>query len=130
MATITTRLEIWLKDDIERFWKGHGEGPSSGLRRVAEEWWAMSHLPSIAFRDGVSVRRAVLRSGPEVWEVAMVARAYGGDRNRLSEHFGGSLSPDDLDQALAYAERFPAEIDAMIAGNERVGQMLGTPSER
>jgi hypothetical protein len=38
MSTITARLDSWLKNDIERFWKSHGEGPSTGLRRVAEEW--------------------------------------------------------------------------------------------
>ena len=45
----------------------------------------MEHYPAIAFRDGVSGRRAILRSGPDVWEVVMVARDYGDDRNALRE---------------------------------------------
>lgn len=127
MSTITARLDSWLKSDLERFWKSHGEGPSTGLRRVAEEWWAMSHFPEIAFRDGVSGRRAVLRSGPDVWEIVMVARDYGDDRKALREHFGDAISADALDQALAYAERFPNEIETMIAENERMERLLGSP---
>lgn len=130
MAAITARLDDWLRSEIERFWKARGEGPSSGLRRVVEEWWAMSHFSAIAFRDGVSGRRAVLRGGPDVWEVVMVARAYGADRSGLHEHFGGAIPPEALEQALAYADRFPAEIEAMIAGNERVERMLGAPGAR
>jgi uncharacterized protein (DUF433 family) len=87
----------------------------------------MSHFPAIAFRDGVSGRRAVLRSGPDVWEVVMVARDYGDDRKALLEHFGEPMSAEMLDQALAYAERFPDEIEAMIAENERMERLLGAP---
>ena len=65
--------------DMEEFWRAHGEGPSSGLRRVAEEWWAMQRFPAIAFRDGVSGRRARLRGGPDVWEVVAVWRDYDPD---------------------------------------------------
>jgi hypothetical protein len=127
MSTVTARLDSWLREDLERIWKSHGEGPSTGLRRIAEEWWAMEHYSFIAFRDGVSGRRAVLRSGPDVWEVAMVARDYGDDRNALREHFGDSVSREALDQALAYAERFPEEIEAMIADNERMERLLAAP---
>ena len=124
MGTMTVRLEKWLKEDVESFSKAQGEKPSSGLRRVVQEWWAGQHFPALTFRDGVSGRRAVLRDGPDVWEVVMIARDYGDDRPALQEHFC-HVSPDALDQALAYAERFPEEIDAMIAENERVARLLG-----
>lgn len=124
MATLTARLDDWLKKEIVDFWRAQGEGPSSGLRRVAEEWWAMQTFPAIAFRDGVAGRRAVLRGGPDVWEVVAVARDYGEDREGFHEHFGGEPAPEALDQALAYAERFPKEIDAQIAENERIEELL------
>ncbi len=128
MATLTARLDDWLKQEIEIFWKAHGEGPSSGLRRVVEEWWATQRYPMIEFRDGASGRRAVLRGGPDVWEVVMVAREYGDDRDGLHEHFGETISREGLEQALAYAERFPGAIDAKLAENERMARLLGAPN--
>lgn len=46
----------------------------------------------------------------------MVAREYVDDLERLATHFGGAISHDALRQALAYAARFPDEIDDWIAG--------------
>ena len=126
MATVpaTTRLPDWLVRALHTFWREHGEGPSVGLRRTVEEWWALQEFPAIEFRDGVSGRRAALREGPDVWEVAMVARDYRGDMGRLETHFGSHVSRDALTQALAYAARFPEEIDQWITENERVGRFL------
>ena len=123
MPTMSARLDVWLKDSIEEFWRSHGEGPSTGLRRVAEEWWAMQHLPEITFADGVAGRRARLRSGPDIWEVASVREDYGEDEDGFREHFA-HVSPEALRQALEYAERFPDEINAMIASNRRVERLL------
>lgn len=125
MATMTARIEDWLKEDVETFWEAHGEKPSPGLRRVIQEWWAIQQFPALTFRDGVSGRRAVLRDGPDVWEVAMVARDYGDDRERLHAHFPGVVDRDVLGQALAYAGRFPDEIAALLADNARVERLLG-----
>lgn len=124
MPTLTARLDDWLRDEIVAFWKAHGEGPSSAMRRVAQEWWAVQQFPGIFFRDGVSGRRAVLRAGPDVWEVVMIARDYGSDREGLYEHFAPHVEPEAIDEALRYAETFPDEIDARIAENERIGELL------
>lgn len=124
MATLTARLDDWLKEEIVEFWRAHGEGPSGGLRRVAEEWWAMKEFPAIEFRDGISGRRAVVRGGPDVWEVVAAARAYGDDREGLYEHFGGFVDREALEQALAYASRFPEQVGALIAENERIEALL------
>ncbi|MGH7664101.1 MAG: hypothetical protein ACRENI_07390 [Gemmatimonadaceae bacterium] len=124
MATLTARLDDWLKQEIEEFWRAHGEGPSAGLRHVVEEWWAMLSYPSIEFRDGIAGRRARLRGGPDVWEVAMVAAGCGADRTGLYEHFAGFVSRKELDEALAYAERFPEGIQRAIAENARIESAL------
>lgn len=128
MATVTatTRLPDWLERELRAFWETHGEGPSIGLRRVVEEWWAMQHFPAIEFRDGVSGRRAALREGPDVWEVVMVARDYPDDLDALAAHFGGHVAREALAQALAYAQRFPDEIQEWIAENKRVGRFLAS----
>jgi len=57
MPTMSARMDNWLKESLEEFWRARGERPSTGLRRVAEEWWAMQQFPAIVFHDGVSGRR-------------------------------------------------------------------------
>jgi hypothetical protein len=72
----------------------------------------------------VAGRRAALRNGPDVWEVAMVASDYDGDLDALTDHFGGRLDRDALRQALDYAERFPAEVQLRIDENLRIERLL------
>ena len=88
MATtpITTRLPEWMDREIRAYWKRHGEKPSSGDRRVIEEWWVTENLPRLEFRDGVSGRRVGVRAGPDVWEVVLVAREYHHDIERVEAH--------------------------------------------
>lgn len=124
MATVTARLADWLERELRAFWAEHGEDPSAGLSRVAREWWAMQRFPRIEFRNGPSGRRAALREGPDVWEVAMLARDYADDVDGLVAHFGGCISHEALAEALAYAAHFRDEIDGWIAENERVGHSL------
>ena len=124
MAVMSVRVDDWLKGEIERFWRAHGEPPSTGLRRMAEEWWAMQHFPAIVFRDGVSGRRAALREGPDIWEIVAVAKDYEDDIEGLREHFAPFVAAGDLGQALAYAERFPELIEELIEQNLRMERML------
>lgn len=124
MPTMSARLDGWLKDDLEEFWRAHGEGPSAGLRRVAEEWWAMREYPAIHFEDGVAGRRARLRGGPDVWEVVSVWRDFEPDREAFYEHFTPHTDREVLEQALAYAERFPEEIERRLAQNDRIERMV------
>ena len=120
----TTRLPEWLDRALRVFWEERAEGPSVGLRRSIEEWWALQQFPAIEFRDGVTGRRAGLRGGPDIWEIVGVARDLGHDLNQLARHFGERLDRGALGQALAYAERFPDEIQAWIAENDRVARFL------
>ena len=123
VSPITTRLPDWLDAELKEVFSTTGEGRSEGLRRVAEEWWTLEHLPGIEFRDGYSRRRASVRGGPDVWEIVMVARDYGDDRAGLQAHFGW-LEPEKIDQALAYAQRFSAQIQGEIDANDRAGRVL------
>ncbi|HET9984964.1 MAG TPA: hypothetical protein VFQ38_15300 [Longimicrobiales bacterium] len=125
MGSLTARVDDWLDRDIEEFWKAHGAGRSTGTRRVIEEWWTLTKLPALAFRDGVAGRRAVIRGGPDVWEVVMVARDYGADREGFYAHFGEAVPRAALDQALAYAERFPGAVEELLEQNERAARALG-----
>jgi hypothetical protein len=126
MATIpiTTRIPDWIDREVRAYWKKQGEKPSPGYRRAIEEWWITQTLPLLEFRNSPSGRRAAVRGGPDVWEIAMIAREYQGNVQRLEEHFGGYLSREALDQALRYAERFPETIEAQLAENARVEDLL------
>lgn len=124
MPTMSVRLDAWLKDSLEAFWRAHGERPSTGLRRVAEEWWAMQQFPALTFHDGVSGRRARLRGGPDVWEVVSVWRDYAPDREAFYDHFEPYVDRAVLDQALAYADHFGEEVEAAIAQNERLERLV------
>lgn len=124
MPTMSARIDDWLKESLEEFWRAHGEKPSTGLRRVAEEWWATQNFPAITFHDGVSGRRARLRRGPDVWEVVSVWRDYDPDAEAFYEHFAPYVDRTVLDQALAYAERFNKEIDEAIDQNERLERLV------
>ena len=117
-------MDDWLKESLEEYWRARGERPSTGLRRVAEEWWAMMEFPAIGFHDGASGRRARLRGGPDVWEVVMVWRDYAPDREALYEHFAPYVDRETLDQALAYTDRFGDEIEAAIRQNERLERLV------
>ena len=130
MATLTARVEDWLGEEIREFWQEHGMGPSAGYRQVVEEWWTLQRFPLLEFRDGVSGRRAGLRSGPDVWEIIMVARDYGNDLAAVAEHFGGLLGDGALEQALAYGERFPGRIEERIAENTRIERLLNRRASR
>lgn len=120
---MSVKLPPWLDEELRREFEERGVNTSEGLRRVLEEWWVGRHLPRIEFREGLTGRRAALRDGPEVWEVAAVLEDYGEDREGLAEHFGW-LDPEALEAALAYRERFPERVEAQVAENERVGRRL------
>jgi hypothetical protein len=124
MQSLSTRVEDWLRKEIVDFGRQQREGPSEALRRVVHEWWAMSQFPAVEFREGVTGRRAGLRGGPDVWEVVMVWKDYAPDREAFDHHFGGYVSREALDQALAYFESFPEEIEDRLDENARMAARL------
>jgi hypothetical protein len=84
----------------------------------------MQEYPDITFADGVSGRRARLRTGPDVWEIVSVWRDYAPDREAFVGHFAPFVSADQLSQALAYAERFPDEVESIIQQNARLEERI------
>ena len=99
------------------------------LRLIPEESFVQMAFPAIEFRDGVTGRRASLRGGPDVWEIVMVQRDYGTDRDGLYEHFRW-IPRQDVDQALAYAKEFSSSVNARVDENERLGRQLAEGSTR
>lgn len=124
MKTLTARIDDWLYAEIRQFWEERGIGPSSGFRSIVEEWWTLQRFPHLEFRDGVTARRAGIRGGPDVWEVALVARDVGRDAAALCDHFGEAVSIEAVGEALSYADRFSETIEEMLAENERIERLL------
>lgn len=123
-STVATRLPETLLREITRFAKRRRMGPSEALRAIVDEWVTTARYPAIEFRDGPVGRRPGMRGGPDVWEVAMVARDVGSDAEALGEFFGAHLSSGAIEQALAYAAEHRDEVDAWVDENDRIGEEL------
>jgi hypothetical protein len=112
-----------LAQEVARFAKRRRIGPSEALRAIVAEWAATARYPAIEFRDGPVGRRPGLRGGPDVWEIAMVGREKSLDVAALCEHFS-HVSPQGMEQALAYRAEHREEVDAWVEENERLGEEL------
>lgn len=122
--TLATRLPEPLLREVQLFAKRRRLGPSEALRAIVAEWVAATKYPAIEFREGPAGRRAGLRGGPDVWEVAMVARDAGDDVEALRQYFGAHLSAAALGDAVAYAAGHRDEVEAWIEENDRLGQEM------
>ena len=70
---ICTRIPVELEAELEARFLDLDWSPSEGLRAIVSEWLALGRFPELEFRDTAVGRRAAIRGGPEVWEVAAVA---------------------------------------------------------
>lgn len=87
------------------------------IEGLAEEALRARMFPGIAFRgDDWDRRPWVIGTALDVWQVVDAHRDLGSVGEVIAE---GSLSERAVRLALAYAERFPEEIEAAIALNRR-----------
>jgi hypothetical protein len=123
-TTVATRLSGDLLKEVQRYARRGRLGPSEALRRIVDEWVAISRYPALEFRDGPVGRRPGLRGGPDVWEIMALVRDIGADVAGLREHLGSHVSVASLEQALAYAAEHRAEIESWIEENDSLGEEL------
>jgi hypothetical protein len=121
MATPTSlRLRPALRAEIERIARRTRRSFSDVAQSVLEEGLRMRACPGVYFADEPAGREAkVAGTGLSVWEVIRDDRAVGGDEARLREILP-HVTSWHIRVARAYAKRYPAEIDELIAENERV----------
>ncbi len=94
-----------------------GRSRSAMVEELAEEAAKERLVPGIAFRG--SPRRAwVIGSGLDVWELAELDRAYGGDGRALRAAHP-LVTDRHLRLARAYAERFPDDVAPYLEENRR-----------
>lgn len=116
---LCARLPHDLEAELDHRFAALDCSPSEGLRTVIREWLALERFRELEFRDTAFGRRAAIRGGPEVWEVAQVA----GDRlqvdDGLATHFAW-VARAALDDAVAYAAAYPEEISRIVERNRRL----------
>lgn len=87
------------------------------LEALAEEALRARMFPGIAFRGEDWDRRPwVIGTAFDVWQVVDAYRDLGSAEKVVAE---GNLSERQVRLALAYAERFPEEVEEAIARNRR-----------
>lgn len=116
---LCTRLPRELERALEDRFATHEWSPSEGLRAVVREWLVAQRFGALEFRDTAFGRRAAIRGGPEVWEVAQAAGDAGRVDADLEAHFSW-VAGAALGEALAYAEAFPVEIRKILERNRRL----------
>ncbi|WP_420442095.1 hypothetical protein [Candidatus Palauibacter sp.] len=119
---ICTRVAREVESELERVFVEQQWTPSEGLRRILLEWLAAERFPQIEFRETRAGRRAALRGGPEVWEVAAAAGPGRAMSAVVGQRFAGTRT-EALEEALAYAKEYPAQIDPIVAREERLARM-------
>jgi hypothetical protein len=119
---LATRLPEPLRREVRDFAKRHRLGPSEALRAIVAEWAEQRAFPSVEFRDGPGGRRAALRNGPELWEVALIAGDAGDDVEALRGKLGSPLPAESLREALAYIAGHREDMESWAEAYRRAGQ--------
>ncbi len=107
------QANLLVADEVRR----SGRSRSVVVEELAEEAAKTRLHPGIAFR-GRPRRAWVIGSGLDVWEIVEMLRSYNGDEESLLANHP-LLTVRRLRAAQAYAERFPAEIEALVEDNHR-----------
>ncbi|WP_423926655.1 hypothetical protein [Candidatus Palauibacter sp.] len=119
---LCTRLSREVESELERIFFEQQWTPSEGLRAILREWLSVQRFPQIEFRETRAGRRAALRGGPEVWEVAAAAGRARAMSAAVGQRFAGTRT-EALEEALAYAKAYADEIDPIIAREERLARL-------
>ena len=119
---LCTRVPRDVEPALERVFLEQQWTPSEGLRQILIEWLAAERFPQIEFRETRAGRRAALRGGPEVWEVAAAAGPGRAMSAAVGQRFAG-MRTEALEEALAYAKKYAEQIDPIVAREERLARM-------
>ena len=120
---VSLRLREGQVERLQRLARRMGRTASETAAILVEEALRQSEFGIIESRDSPVGRQAyVIGSSLAVWEVVMVARAYGGDEQRTAEHLGWPAAK--VKAALHYAAAYPAEIADALADNQAGAEEL------
>ena len=112
----TVRLSAETEEWLERQARRSKMPKGALLESLADEAIQTRRFPGLSFRGPEHDRRAwVVGTGLDVWEI--VEACHQMSRERLVSET--SLSERQVDLALAYYEHHSAQIDELLADNER-----------
>ncbi len=123
MATTTTtlRLQSGIRTQITQLAKRHRRSFSEMAQELMEEALRMRECPGIYFADEPAGREVkIMGSGLAVWELIQHHQDVTRDERALRKLFP-NLSAAQVRACLLYYSKCPAEIDALIAENRRLG---------
>src|SRR5438067_260300 len=116
---LSIRFQDQQVERLGRISRRLGKRPSETVALLVEEALRMSEHSHIDFRASMAGRQAYVKgSGLAVWEVAMVARDYGGDVEKVAAHL--QWPRPWVQAALQYARDYRDEIDTALADNDAV----------
>jgi uncharacterized protein (DUF433 family) len=117
-APISIRLTPSAEQLVEHEARRLRRSRSAVLQELAEEGAKARLFPGLAFRGPEPRRPWLIGTGLDVWEIVQLHRDHGGDvEAMLAAH--PLLSERAIKVALAYARRFPDEIEEAITENRR-----------
>lgn len=121
-SPVSIRLDDELLSLVQADAKTQPTTVSSVIQTLLWEALRSRVVPGIVFRKGPSGRRPGIVGGPDVWEViqGLKTTEEHGDQAIASVASDLALSPSQVNAALDYYSRWPEEIDAWIADNQRV----------
>ena len=111
-VVMTFRVSDELASDIDVLAKAQSRSRSDVGSRALEEWLRMEQFPGIEFRTAAGLRIACLKLRMPVHEVIRITKSYTFDVHRTAEHC--ALTPELVQAAIQYYERFRTEIDMLI----------------
>ena len=119
---LCTRVSRDAESELERVFLEQQWTPSEGLRNILLEWLALQRFPQIEFRETRAGRRAALRGGPEVWEVAAASGPGRAMSAAVGQRFAGTRT-EALEEALAYAKEYADQVDPIVAREDRLARL-------
>lgn len=110
---LSESTDLFVRDEARRTLRS----PSAIVEALTEEASRARRFPGIGFRGDDARRRAwVLGTGLDVWQIAEALDAAGSPEELVQQT---ELTERVVRLAFAYRERYPDEIEAAVAQNQR-----------
>ena len=120
-APTTLRLRRAIRTRITRLAKRERRSFSEMAQELMDEALRMRDCPGIYFADEPAGREAkIMATGLAVWELIQHYQDVNRDERALRKLFP-HLSAAQIRACLLYYAQFPAEIDALVEDNRRLG---------
>lgn len=120
-TTTSFRLDDGLRQKLQQLARSEGLSLNALVERMLREGLAMEEHPGIVFVPGPSGRRAVVKGGPDVWEVISTWRYLEGSEEQriacLVKDY--NMTRRQVEAALNYTAAHPDEVNDRIAANDR-----------